>query len=29
MVAACGYHYYQAGKIDHLDMDAIPNLKLA
>ncbi len=27
MIAACGYHRFQAGKIDGLDMDVIPNLK--
>ena len=29
MIAACGYFRHQAGKIDGLDMDAIPSLKLA
>jgi N6-L-threonylcarbamoyladenine synthase len=29
MIAACAYYRYQAGKVDGLDMDAIPNLKLA
>ncbi len=29
MIAACGFYRYQAGKIDGLDMDAIPSLKLA
>jgi N6-L-threonylcarbamoyladenine synthase len=28
MIAACGYYRLQAGKVDGLDMDAIPNLKL-
>ncbi len=28
MVAACGYFHFQAGKIDRLDLDVIPNLKL-
>jgi N6-L-threonylcarbamoyladenine synthase len=29
MIAACAYYRYQAGKIDGLDMDAIPSLKWA
>ena len=29
MIAACGYYRFQAGKIDGLDLDAIPSLKLA
>ncbi len=29
MIAACAYYRYQAGKVDGLDMDAIPGLKLA
>jgi N6-L-threonylcarbamoyladenine synthase len=29
MIAACGYYKYKAGKIDGLDLDAIPSLKLA
>jgi len=29
MIAACGYRRFQAGKIDGLDLDAIPSLKLA
>lgn len=29
MIAACGYRRFQAGKIDSLDLDAIPGLKLA
>jgi len=29
MVAACGYFRFQAGRIDGLDMDVIPSLKLA
>jgi N6-L-threonylcarbamoyladenine synthase len=29
MVAACGYFHFQAGKIDGLDMDVVPSLKLA
>jgi len=28
MVAACGYFHFQANKIDGLDMDALPGLKL-
>jgi N6-L-threonylcarbamoyladenine synthase len=29
MIAACAYYRFKAGKADGLDMDAIPNLKLA
>lgn len=29
MIAACAYYRYRDGKIDGLDLDAIPNLKLA
>lgn len=29
MIAACGYYHLQAGKIDGLDLDVVPNLKLA
>jgi N6-L-threonylcarbamoyladenine synthase len=29
MIATCGYYRYRAGKIDAMDMDAIPSLKLA
>lgn len=29
MIAACGYYRFQAGKIDDLDLDVIPSLKLA
>ena len=29
MIAACGYYYFQAGKIDSLDLDVVPHLKLA
>ena len=28
MIAACGYYQFRAGKIDSLDMDVIPNLRL-
>jgi len=28
MIAACGYYRFQAGKIDGLDLDVIPSLKL-
>jgi N6-L-threonylcarbamoyladenine synthase len=28
MIAACAYYRYQAGKVDGLDMDAVPGLKL-
>jgi len=29
MIAACGFYHFQAGKIDGLDLDVVPNLKLA
>jgi N6-L-threonylcarbamoyladenine synthase len=29
MVAACGYFRFQAGKVDGLDIDVVPSLKLA
>ncbi|MBI4181333.1 MAG: tRNA (adenosine(37)-N6)-threonylcarbamoyltransferase complex transferase subunit TsaD [Chloroflexi bacterium] len=29
MIASCGYYRFQAGKIDGLDLDVVPNLKLA
>ena len=29
MIAACAYYRLQAGKVDGLDLDAIPSLKLA
>jgi N6-L-threonylcarbamoyladenine synthase len=29
MIAACGYYRFQAGKVDGLDLDVIPSLKLA
>jgi N6-L-threonylcarbamoyladenine synthase len=29
MIAACGFFRYQAGKVSGLDLDAVPNLKLA
>jgi N6-L-threonylcarbamoyladenine synthase len=29
MIAACGYYHLQAGKTDGLDLDVVPNLKLA
>ncbi len=29
MIAACGYFQFQTGKSDNLDMDVIPNLRLA
>ena len=29
MIAACGYYHFQAGKIDSLDLDVVPSLKLA
>jgi N6-L-threonylcarbamoyladenine synthase len=29
MIAACGYYHFQAGKIDGLDLDVVPSLKLA
>ncbi|MBA7644618.1 tRNA N6-adenosine threonylcarbamoyltransferase [subsurface metagenome] len=28
MIAACGYYHFQAGKIDGLDLDVIPSLRL-
>jgi N6-L-threonylcarbamoyladenine synthase len=28
MIAACGYYRFQAGKIDGLDLDVIPSLRL-
>jgi len=28
MTAACGYYKFQAGKIDGLDLDVVPSLKL-
>ncbi len=28
MIAACGYYRFQAGKIDSLDLDVVPSLKL-
>ncbi len=28
MVAACGYYHFQAGKIDGLDLDVVPSLRL-
>ncbi|MFC2072977.1 tRNA (adenosine(37)-N6)-threonylcarbamoyltransferase complex transferase subunit TsaD, partial [Chloroflexota bacterium] len=28
MIAACGYYCFQAGKIDSLDLDVFPSLKL-
>jgi len=28
MIAACGYYRFQAGKIDNLDLDVVPSLKL-
>jgi N6-L-threonylcarbamoyladenine synthase len=28
MIAACGYHRFQAGKIDGLNLDVVPSLKL-
>jgi len=28
MIAACGYYRFQAGKLDDLNLDVIPNLKL-
>lgn len=28
MIAACGYYRFQAGKIDGLDLDVVPSLKL-
>jgi len=29
MIAACGYYRFQAGKVDSLDLDVVPSLKLA
>jgi N6-L-threonylcarbamoyladenine synthase len=29
MIAACGYYRFQAGKVSDLDLDVIPNMKLA
>lgn len=29
MIASCAYYHYRAGRIDGLDMDAVPSLKLA
>jgi len=29
MTAACGYYRFKAGKVDDLDLDVVPNLKLA
>ncbi len=29
MIAACGYYRFQAGKIDSLDLDVIPSLRMA
>ena len=29
MIAACGYYRFQAGKVDGLDLDVIPSLRLA
>jgi len=29
MIAACGYYRFQAGKVDSLDLDVIPSLRLA
>jgi N6-L-threonylcarbamoyladenine synthase len=29
MIAACGYYRLQAGRIDSLDLDVVPSLKLA
>jgi len=29
MIAACGYYRFKAGKVDGLDLDVIPSLKLA
>jgi len=28
MIAACGYYRFQAGKVDGLDLDVVPSLKL-
>jgi len=29
MIAACGYYRFQAGKVDGLDLDVVPSLKMA
>ena len=29
MIAACGYYHFQAGKVDGLDLDVVPSLRLA
>jgi N6-L-threonylcarbamoyladenine synthase len=29
MIAACGYHQFKAGRIDSLDLDIVPGLRLA
>jgi len=29
MIAACGYYHFQAGKVDGMDLDVVPGLKLA
>ena len=29
MIAACGYYHFQAGKVDSLDLDVVPSLRLA
>jgi N6-L-threonylcarbamoyladenine synthase len=29
MIAACGYFRFKAGKVDDLDLDVVPSLKLA
>ncbi len=29
MIAACGYYHFQDGKVDGLDLDVVPGLKLA
>jgi len=29
MIAACGYYRFQAGKVDGLDLDVVPSLRLA
>jgi N6-L-threonylcarbamoyladenine synthase len=29
MIAACGYYHLQAGKVDGLDLDVVPSLRLA
>jgi N6-L-threonylcarbamoyladenine synthase len=29
MIAACGYHRFQAGMIAGLDLDVVPGLRLA